>query len=215
MKWKEFLKKPGLKLEFIFTLVILAATLFSLTHFLDYVQTRPGVVLPDPVLALFKPVNLTWLIFGLIYFSIILSIIILAKKPDRLMFALQVYILFILVRIAAMYLVPVNPPQQMIRLDDPFVQFFGTGKILTKDLFFSGHTATIFLLFLVIDNKTLKIIFLIFTVIVGAALLLQHVHYSIDVFSAPFFTYVCYKVVLTFKERFRTFRKQNLLNKPA
>lgn len=201
MKWKEFLQKPDYRLELIFTVILLAVTLFSLTHFLDYVQTRQGVVLPDPILALFKPVNLTWLIFGLIYFSLILGLFELAKNPERLMFALQVYVLFVVVRMAAMYLVPVNPPQQMIRLDDPFVQFFGTGKVLTKDLFFSGHTATLFLLFLVVKNKTLKTIFLIFTIIVGASLLLQHVHYTIDVFAAPFFTYACYKLALIFNEK--------------
>jgi len=196
MNWRLFLRNHKLRLELITTLILLSGTLFGLTHFLDYVETRAGVVLPDPVLALFNPINLTWLIFGLIYFSLIIAVIILARKPEKLMFALQVYILFVLVRIAAMYLVPVNPPQQMIRLDDPFVQFFGTGKMLTKDLFFSGHTATLFLLFLVTENKIVKSLFLVFTILVGISLLLQHVHYLIDVFAAPFFTYACYRAVL-------------------
>lgn len=203
MKWKEFFRKPGLRSEFIVTIILLVLILFSLTHFLDYVEARQGVVLPDPVLSLFKPINLTWIIFGLIYCSLILGIVVLAQNPERLMFALQVYILFIVVRIIAMYLVPVNPPQQMIRLDDPFVQLFGTGKLLTKDLFFSGHTATLFLLFLVTENKIVKSLFLIFTVIVGLSLLLQHVHYTIDVFAAPFFTYACYKLVEIFNERLK------------
>jgi membrane-associated phospholipid phosphatase len=176
----------------------LAATLFSLTHFLDFVELRQGVILPDPILDLFKPINLTWLTFGLIYCSLILAIILLAKKPERLVFAIQVYILFVIVRIIAMYLVPLNPPEQMIQLNDPFVQFFGTGKLLTKDLFFSGHTATLFILFLVTENKYFKYFFLAATIVVGLSVLLQHVHYSIDVFAAPFFTYVCYKIVLTY-----------------
>ena len=201
MRWKEFLKYPKLRLEMIFTLILLSVTLFALTHFLNYVEARQGVVLPDPVLALFKPFDLTWLIFSLIYCSLILAVVMLALHPDRLMLALQVYTLFVLVRIAAMYLMPINPPLQMIRLDDPFVQYFGTGKLLTKDLFFSGHTATLFLLFLVTKNKIIKPVFLLFTVAVGISLLLQHVHYTIDVFAAPFFTYTCYKLVLLFNER--------------
>ena len=55
-----------------------------------------------------------------------------------------------------MYSLPFNPPPEMIPLNDPFVQFFGSGKLLTKDFFFSGHTATLFLLFLVIDKKPFK-----------------------------------------------------------
>ncbi len=37
--------------------------------------------------------------------------------------------------------------------------------------------------------------FLLSAIIVGVSIVLQHVHYVIDVFAAPFFTYVCYKVV--------------------
>jgi len=195
MKWIEFYRSKTLRTEFLITIILLAAVLFSLTHFLDYVELRQGVVLPDPILDLFKPINLTWLTFGLIYCSLILAIILLAKNPVRLMFAIQVYIIFIIVRIAAMYLVPLNPPELMIQLNDPFVQFFGTGKLLTKDLFFSGHTATLFILFLVTEKKYFKYFFLAATIVVGLAVLLQHVHYSIDVFAAPFFTYVCYKLV--------------------
>ncbi len=206
MKWNEFIKSKNLRIEFFITLILLAATLFLLTHFLDYVELRQGIVLPDPVLSLFNPINLTWLTFGLIYSSLILALFLLAKDPDRLMFAIQVYIIFVYVRIAAMYLVPFNPPSHMIQLNDPFVQFFGTGKLLTKDLFFSGHTATLFILFLVTKNKYFKYYFLIATIIVGFAVLLQHVHYSIDVFAAPFFTYICYRIVCIYnKNRKRIF----------
>ncbi len=201
MSWSEFLRNKKLRLEMIVTLILISAALLALTHFLNYVEARNGVVLPDPVLALFKPVDLTWLIFGLIYCSLILAVVMLARRPEVLMLAMQTYTLFVIVRIAAMYLVPVNPPRQMIRLDDPFVQFFGTGQLLTKDLFFSGHTATLFLLFLVAPNRIVKLLFLVFTFIVGISLLLQHVHYTIDVFAAPFFTYTCYKMVLLFNER--------------
>jgi len=47
-----------------------------------------------------------------------------------------------------MYSAPLDAPERLILLNDPFVQFIGSGEALTKDLFFSGHTATLFLLFL-------------------------------------------------------------------
>jgi len=100
-----------------------------------------------------------------------------------------------------MFVTPFNPPADSIILNDPFVQLFGSGEILTKDLFFSGHTATLFLLYLIADKKYLKFTYLIFTIIVGLAVLLQHVHYTIDVIAAPFFSYTSFRLVKIFKNK--------------
>jgi membrane-associated phospholipid phosphatase len=93
-----------------------------------------------------------------------------------------------------MYLLPLEPPAQMIPLNDPFVQFFGSGEILTKDLFFSGHTSTLFILFLITESKPLKNIFLTATVLVAIFVVLQHVHYTVDVIAAPFFAYTSFRI---------------------
>ncbi len=184
------------------SVVFLAAALYFYSGFLDYVEIREGFSFSDPILSLFRPINLTWLIFSIIYLSLLTGIVILVRNPVRLILAVQVYTVMILVRMAAMYSLPFNPPPEMIPLNDPFVQFFGSGKLLTKDLFFSGHTATLFLLFLVIDKKPYKQIFLIFTVLIGLSVILQHVHYFIDVLAAPFFTYGSYRIVKIATGRF-------------
>jgi hypothetical protein len=199
MNWKEFLEVKKNKVDLAVTLLWLIVVLLSLTNFLNFVEVRPGVVLVDPILNLFNPIDLTWLIFALIYISLVAAIITLLKDPKRLLFAIQLYILMVVVRIIAMYILPLDPPTKIISLNDPFVEFFGTGKILTKDLFFSGHTATLFILFLVSEKKIIKTIFLISTISVAIAVLLQHVHYTIDVFAALFFTYACYKLLLELK----------------
>jgi membrane-associated phospholipid phosphatase len=95
-----------------------------------------------------------------------------------------------------MFLLPLEPPALLIPLRDPFVQYLGTGTLLTKDLFFSGHTSTLFLLFLTARGARLKAIFVVCTVGVAISVLLQHVHYSVDVFVAPFFAYAAYRVAL-------------------
>jgi len=202
MNWKEFLKEKRNRVELVFSLFLLAIVITSLANFLNYVEARRGVLLPDPLLNLFKPIDLTWLIFALIYISLVVAIATLFKNPKRLMFAIQLYTLMVAVRIAAMYLLPLEPPATMIILNDPLVEFFGTGQTLTKDLFFSGHTATLFILFLVSEKKFIKTVFLISTIAVAIAVLLQHVHYSIDVFAAVFFTYACYKLIEKFKSHF-------------
>ena len=201
MSWKEFLKEKRNRAELIISLILLAIVLTSLANFLNHVEARPGVLLPDPLLNLFKPIDLTWLIFALIYISLVVAIATLSKNPKRLLFAVQLYTLMVAVRIAAMYLLPLEPPATMIILNDPFVEFFGTGQTLTKDLFFSGHTATLLILFLVSEKKTIKTVFLISTIVVAIAVLLQHVHYTIDVFAAVFFTYTCYVVLEKLKMR--------------
>lgn len=195
MNWKNYLKEKRNRIELVVTLILLAIILTLFTNFLNFIEARNGVVLPDPILSLFNPIDLTWLIFSLIYLSIIIGLITLINNPKILIFTLQVYTLMILVRMTAMYLLPLNPPIKIIILDDPFVQLFGNGKPLTKDLFFSGHTATLFILFLVSKNKMIKTFFLISTIVVAAAILVQHVHYTIDVFAAFFFTYACYRII--------------------
>ncbi len=195
MNWSDFFKNKKLLIRFTYSVISLIIILFLMTHFLNFVEQRQGVVLNDPLLNSLRPINLTWLIFTVIYLSLILTIALIIKNPMNLLFAFRAYSLMIVLRIIAMYLLPLNPPVGMIQLNDPFVQFFGSGKILTKDLFFSGHTATLFLFYLLIDKKIYKNILLGLTIIVAFSVLAQHVHYSIDVFAAPFFSYAAYTVV--------------------
>jgi membrane-associated phospholipid phosphatase len=200
--WKSFLKDKKSLTEFIITMIALTVVMISFSQFLHFIEQREGVILADPILKAFNPVDLTWLIFTLIYLSLIIFIVTTFNKPDRLMIAFQAYGLMVIFRTIAMYLTPFEAPETSLLLNDPFVQLFGKGEILTKDLFFSGHTGTLFLLFLLAENKAMKYIFLIFTVIVGTAVLLQHVHYSIDVFVAPFIAYCAYKITNNLHSKF-------------
>ncbi len=193
--WKSFLKNKKNLAEFIITAIIVTAVIIAFSHFLHFVEQREGVVLNDPLLNAFNPIDLTWLTFVLIYLSLIIFVVTTFNKPDKLLIAFQAYGLMLIFRTIAMYLTPFDAPEKILLLNDPFVQFFAKGDILTKDLFFSGHTGTLFLVFLLAENKTLKSIFLILTILVGTAVLLQHVHYSVDVFVAPFVAYGAYRII--------------------
>lgn len=193
--WKSFLKDKKNLTEFVITAVVVTAVIIAFSHFVHFVEQRKGVVLSDPILNAFNPIDLTWLTFALIYLSLIIFVVTTFNKPDKLLIAFQAYGLMLIFRTIAMYLTPFEAPEKIILLNDPFVQFFAKGDILTKDLFFSGHTGTLFLVFLLAENKTLKIVFLILTLLVGIAVLLQHVHYSVDVFIAPFVAYGAYRII--------------------
>ncbi len=200
--WKETFRNRKFRVEFVITFLLLIFILRTLASFLNFVEARDGVTLNDPLLNLFEPIDLTWLTFGLIYVSLFTALYFFIKKPALLITALQSYILLIAFRIIAMYFLPLNPPNKMISLSDPFVEFFGTGQLLTKDLFFSGHTATLFLLFLLAEKKQLKVFFLVSTIIVAVSVLSQHVHYSIDVFAAPFFAYCSFIIIKSMKKNY-------------
>jgi hypothetical protein len=169
------------------TVPALIVILFSLTRFLLWVEARPGVVLDDPLLRTFSPINTNWVTFAFIYGGLITGIAILKRYPERLLLAFQSYVVMVVFRIIAMALVPLDPPSTPFLLVDPVVETFGTGALLTKDLFFSGHTATLFLLFLVMPSKPAKTAFVACVLAVAICVLLQHVHYTIDVFAAVFF----------------------------
>jgi hypothetical protein len=201
-RWREDWRRPSFRRSLAVTAPLLVLTLIALTRFLNWAEARPGVRFPDPILALYTPIDCTWAAFLLIYSGILIGIGFLAWNPDELLLALQTYVIMVAFRIVAMFLLPLDPPALLIPLQDPFVQYLGTGNLLTKDLFFSGHTSTLFLLFLTARGARLKIIFLVCTVGVAISVLLQHVHYSVDVFVAPFFAYAAYRMALAIDRKF-------------
>lgn len=186
----------SLRLQLLFTIIVLASVLFALTNFLIFVEERQGVTLQDPLLNLFEARDVTWLTFIVIYAGVAFALVLLVRNPQALLLALRTYAIMVIFRMIAMYLLPLDPPSGMIPLVDPFVEYFGTGKTLSKDLFFSGHTATLFILYLTSERKAFRLIFLLLTIAVAACVIIQHVHYSIDVFAAPFFAYAAYVTAL-------------------
>lgn len=200
--WRDEFGNKRFRLILISSVIILVSLLFSLTHFLDYVEAREGVLFNDPILKLFTATDLTWVIFGIIYLSLVAAVFSLLPHPKKLLFAVQLYALMVFIRIIAMYLLPLNPPEGMIELRDPFVEFFGAGTTLTKDLFFSGHTASLLIFFFTAKNRIFKIIFLVFLVLIAIFVILQKVHYTIDVYAALFFTSASYFILKAIKMKF-------------
>ena len=178
----------------------LAITLFALllmlalySRFVAFVESRPGVVLDDPILRFLPSYDLTWPIFALVYGGVLLGLITLLRNPDSFLLAIRSYALILLVRIFTLYVTPFAAPDDMILLVDP-IAGLGPGNVLQNDLFFSGHTATLFLLYLTARNRLLRLIFLGCTILIGTMLVVQHVHYSIDIIAALFFTWGCYSL---------------------
>jgi hypothetical protein len=83
----------------------------------------------------------------------------------------------------------------LLSLLSPFGVFVdGSARTyLTQDLFFSGHVATTFLLLLyLLDRKHLRLLALAAHLVTVAAVVLSHLHYSIDVVGAWGITFAIY-----------------------
>ncbi len=114
--------------------------------------------------------------------------------PNIFILFLWSFIFLTISRLLTIYFVPLNPPNDLIPLVDPISNRFYGGGFVTKDLFYSGHTSTQFLMFLCFKNKNLKLAALLSTIAIGILVLIQHIHYTIDVISAPLFAYAVFVI---------------------
>lgn len=202
MNWKEAWSLRWFRIHLILTLIALFTTLQLIIRVMDYMEYQPGTLIADPILDFLPVVDMTWPLTFLIYSNLSLLLFGNRNHPREVLIAVQAYSLMLLIRSVTLYSFPLEPPVGIIPLADPLVQWKSeVGVIHTKDLFFSGHTATVFLCFLTTVRPLLRIWFLIATVLVGSFVLLQHVHYTIDVVAAPFASYMCYKMVTIINEK--------------
>jgi hypothetical protein len=120
---------------------------------------------------------------------------VLAKPQLFLLFALT-FVIETVFRMTTIYLFPLNPPADLVILHDTFAELliYGDTEPITKDLFFSGHTATMVMICLFVEGRRDKIASIIATFALAVLLLIQHVHYTVDVFGALFFTYISYLI---------------------
>jgi len=173
-------------------MVVIFIILAAFPLFFQQIEKRKGISLNDPILDLLPAYNVSVFIFLTIWAVAALSLWRALQHPDILLDFLWGYILLCLTRVLTITLVPLDTPGHLIPLGDPVSNLFYGSGFVTKDLFFSGHTATVFLLFLCLKKKQDKWLALGGSVLTGFLLLVQHVHYTIDVLAAPVFTYFIY-----------------------
>lgn len=196
--WNNALRSKAFRNQLFLTLLFFAAVCMHNFHYLRVWQERQGVQINDVVLNQLPPHDFSLEIFLLEYCTMLTVIIVTIQHPDRFVKGVQMFGLIIFARTMCIYFFPLEPPRDMILLDDPMASFFlhTKGTFVTKDLFYSGHISALALLTLISTNKYIKAWALTATVIVGTLILWQHVHYTLDVVFAPVASFVCYKVVL-------------------
>jgi len=199
--WQAAWKIPSFRWKLWSGLVILAGIFTALPFFFQFIETRNGYFFSDIFLQWLPAFNVSVPVFFLIWSCCLILIIRIFKDPMILLVTLWAYNGVTLLRIACITLISLNPPAGLIPLADPITNQFYGAHYITHDLFFSGHTTTVFLIFLCLKKKKDRLYALLASITLGILLLIQHVHYTVDVLAAPVFTYAVFRLALMFTKR--------------
>jgi membrane-associated phospholipid phosphatase len=177
--------------QFIRSIIFLIGVIFLFNRFLDWNENREGIVFNDPLFALYKGMDLSVLITTLIYSSIGFYVFYYRKEPVKLSRVAIGYAFIILLRIITIYLVPLYCDADAVKLEDPVLNnLVYPNNYVARDLFFSGHAAMMFILFWGFSDVRIKRIYFVSALLVSVMLVLQKVHFSIDVLAAPIFSWI-------------------------
>jgi len=192
--WPRAWAQPGFRLRLGLVVMVLFGLLPVVPGFYHFIQSRPGHQLADPLLALLPVHDVSTPTFTLIYGAIVATLGYLLPRPQQLLRALWAYYFLQLLRMGTLWLLPLEPPTGLLILHDPVMDriFNVTTQPIIRDLFFSGHTATMTLLALLIPGRSWRWALTLATVAVGILVLVQRVHYSYDVLAAPIFAGLAY-----------------------
>jgi hypothetical protein len=160
-----------------------------------YIQLRKGIQLDDKILYLFPSYDFSLPIFILLYTSLTIAILLHLDKPKVIFRVIEMHFIVAIVRQLCILLIALEPPVGLIVLRDVFLEntVYPRHSPLTKDLFFSGHVASIWIYFLCAERKYLKYYLIAATAIMSYMILSMRVHYTYDIYGAIFFTTLLYK----------------------
>ena len=163
--WKGAMNNLNFRWQFITTLLVLSTFTFIFTHFFDFIEARSGRHLNDFILDNIPSYNVSWGVFFVLYTAIVVGLYTHRAHPKTVL---------------------------IIR--EPLVQFFTNGgRIISKDLFFSGHVSTVMSVYLGTHLPKTRSFLFVCVVAICFLLLVQHVHYTIDVIFAVPATWLVFK----------------------
>lgn len=179
-------------------LIASLVTVFYSTHYADISASNP---VADIILSNTPVFDVDgFFVYGALALVLFIAITI-ASRPRYMPFALKSISLFYFIRSIFVSLTHISPYPYHVAIANSFFtsshffRVFFTGD----DLFFSGHVGLPFLMALLFwDNVILRYVFLASSVVLAVVVLLGHLHYSIDVFSAYFITYTIFVMAKKF-----------------
>lgn len=198
-RYKEFWHNKAIFWETMWSIVIFVLSL-AITYFsVVYANTfSNGNKVQDIILDNIPTFDVNFLFFqgGMIF--ILLATLIVLYNPKSISFAMKATALFFAIRSLFTILTHLSAPilatYTYIDFEDPVRQALFTFTS-GNDLFFSGHAGYPFFMAMIFwKDIRFRIFFLAMTIFGSAIVLLGHLHYSIDVFSAFFIGYGIFEI---------------------
>lgn len=191
---KSFYTKEKVR-ALIVALIFLSVAFIFQFYATAYSARVPSNSVPDLLLDHLPIVNLNYIIVEGALGAIVGSIVLLLSKPRYLLFTLKTVAIFVATRAVFVSLTHLGIYPGQINPDNGFFDRIYTGLGLEAGFFFSSHTGLPFLMSLIFWNERFwRYVFLTISVVFAISVLLAHVHYSIDVFAAPYITYTVFKM---------------------
>ena len=160
--------------------------------FLVWAENRDDVALAtldDPILKIFPPTDLSLPASILIYGALYLFLLTETGDPRNLLATMKTAFFGLSLRMVFLYITPLKCPEDAPELADIFTEAqtgaHGQNAALTNDLMFSGHTFSLSVMFLHCTSAALKPLYFFAAAAVACCVIVQHVHYAVDVAVAP------------------------------
>lgn len=209
-----FWKDKTIMYHLLLSAVLLTVSLFFNYYARIYVNKNTWDVASDLLLDNLPVINVAFLFFQGAFIFVLILIGISLYYPKYIPFILESTAVFFLVRSFFMI---------MTHLSAPSVEYYNyihqenyVKEVLFtmssgNDLFFSAHTGYPFLLaFIFWQSKKLRYFFFICSITGAILVILGHLHYSIDVFSAFFIAYGIFTISKNlFKKEYNLIGSQN------
>lgn len=193
--WRAAWRERSFRIGLSVALIALLAFTIGLPIFFQHIDSKQGRLLIDPLLSAIGPLDVTWITFTVLYATMAFSIARALRDPWLILRGLFAYALMMILRVIAMELFTLEPPPDIIPLIDPMTSiFYPNGTPFLKDLFFSGHTATLALMVCISQGRIARVLAICATILVGALVIVQHVHWTVDVLAAPVFVWLAWKI---------------------
>ena len=190
--WKQQLSNRLFRYYLCGGMIFGLSLMITMPLFFNYIEKRRGAFLDDMLLEWLPVVDMSVPIFIILWGMFIYLLFRSIKSPLIFLNFIWCLALLHMSRVMTIGLIPLDAPKNLITLIDPISTHFYKVPFITKDLFYSGHTATMFLMFLCFHGKREKALALFASISMGILVLVQHIHYTIDVVAAPFFAWLIY-----------------------
>jgi len=179
--------------------VILSMVLFVPYYYQEIIGPKVGILLNDPILNFFTPIDWSNAVFFILTVALIQTLAMYLGNAEVFLVGVMSFCVVNIIRAISMYVITLEPPADMILLIDPIsASLVYPEKAFAKDLFFSGHVSSMMILVYIERNRVWYLVKIAATVLMALFLAWQHVHYSVDLVVAPFATYLVFLGVRRF-----------------